>query len=65
MDSLFFLFVAGTCLSGFRGMDGFPVTLTEAVCLGASLAFSGLFYYLYKKNKTTVKKLEVCIFYVT
>lgn len=45
-----------------EGMDGFPVTLTEAVCLGASLAFSGLFYYLYKKNKTTIKKLEVCIF---
>ncbi|XP_017277633.1 mitochondrial ubiquitin ligase activator of nfkb 1-A [Kryptolebias marmoratus] len=39
-------------------MDGFPVTLTEAVCLGASFAFSGLFYCLYKKSQSAVNKLE-------
>ncbi|KAF7222679.1 mitochondrial ubiquitin ligase activator of nfkb 1-A [Nothobranchius furzeri] len=39
-------------------MDGFPVTLTEAVCLGASFGFSGLFYYLYKKSWITANKLQ-------
>ncbi|XP_035526473.1 mitochondrial ubiquitin ligase activator of nfkb 1-A [Morone saxatilis] len=39
-------------------MDGFPVKVTEAVCLGASLTLSGLFYYLYKKTRTTVHKLD-------
>lgn len=40
-------------------MDGFPVKVTEAVCFGASLAFSGIFYYLYKKSWTTLAKLDV------
>ncbi|XP_032422472.1 mitochondrial ubiquitin ligase activator of nfkb 1-A [Xiphophorus hellerii] len=39
-------------------MEGFPLTFTEAVCLGASLSLSGVFYYLYKRSRLTVKKLE-------
>ncbi|KAM6918182.1 mitochondrial ubiquitin ligase activator of nfkb 1-A [Xenentodon cancila] len=39
-------------------MEGFSVTVTEAVCLGASLAFSGIFFYLHRKSKTTVNKLD-------
>ncbi|XP_070775575.1 mitochondrial ubiquitin ligase activator of nfkb 1-A [Enoplosus armatus] len=39
-------------------MDGFPVRVTEAVCLGTSLALSGIFYYLYKKSRTTLDKLD-------
>ncbi|XP_023261173.1 mitochondrial ubiquitin ligase activator of nfkb 1-A-like [Seriola lalandi dorsalis] len=39
-------------------MDGFSVTITEAVCLGASLAFSGICYYLYRKSRTTADKLD-------
>ncbi|XP_027141282.1 mitochondrial ubiquitin ligase activator of nfkb 1-A isoform X1 [Larimichthys crocea] len=39
-------------------MDGFPVKVTEAVCLGASLAISGICYYLYKKSRTTLDKLD-------
>ncbi|XP_072219148.1 mitochondrial ubiquitin ligase activator of nfkb 1-A [Leuresthes tenuis] len=39
-------------------MDGFTVTFTEAVCLGASFALSGIFYYLHKKSRTTVDKLD-------
>lgn len=40
-------------------MDGFPMKATEAVCLGASLAFSGIFYYLYKKSWAALAKLDV------
>ncbi|XP_041848067.1 mitochondrial ubiquitin ligase activator of nfkb 1-A [Melanotaenia boesemani] len=39
-------------------MDGFSVTFTEAMCLGASLTFSGIFYYLHRKSRTTVNKLN-------
>lgn len=49
-------------------MDGFPVKASEAVCLGASLAFSGIFYYLYKKSWTALAKLDVGvdnIYYLT
>jgi len=43
-------------------MDGFPVKVTEAACLGASLALSGICYYLYRKSRTTLDKLDVsCI----
>lgn len=40
-------------------MDGFPVQISEAVCLGSSLALSGICYYLYKKSRTTLDKLNV------
>ncbi|KAM9349528.1 mitochondrial ubiquitin ligase activator of nfkb 1-A [Symphorus nematophorus] len=39
-------------------MDGFPVTAPEVVCLGASLALSGICYYLYRKSRTTLDKLD-------
>ncbi|KAM6920077.1 mitochondrial ubiquitin ligase activator of nfkb 1-A isoform 1-T2 [Lycodopsis pacificus] len=39
-------------------MDGFPMEVTEAVCLGASLALSGICYYLYRKSRTTLDKLD-------
>ncbi|KAK2822330.1 hypothetical protein Q5P01_022395 [Channa striata] len=39
-------------------MDGFPLKITEAVCLGTSLAISGICYYLYRKSRTTVDKLD-------
>ncbi|XP_054870581.1 mitochondrial ubiquitin ligase activator of nfkb 1-A isoform X2 [Amphiprion ocellaris] len=39
-------------------MDGFQVNLTEAVCLGASLALSGICYYVYRKSRTTVEDLD-------
>ncbi|KAM9719566.1 mitochondrial ubiquitin ligase activator of nfkb 1-A [Menidia menidia] len=39
-------------------MEEFSVSITEAACLGASLALSGIFYYLHKKSRTTVKKLD-------
>lgn len=44
-------------------MDGFPVTVTEALCLGASLALSGAFYYLYNKRWAIIHKLDVSIRY--
>lgn len=40
-------------------MEEFHVKGSEALCLGVSLAASGLLYYLYKKNKTTLDKLDV------
>lgn len=39
-------------------MDGLSLTVPEAVCLGVSLSLSGLFYYLHKRSRKTVKKLE-------
>lgn len=46
--------------SGSDGiMEGFHVKVSEVFCLGASLATSGLLYYLYKKSKTTLDKLDV------
>ncbi|KAM9354781.1 mitochondrial ubiquitin ligase activator of nfkb 1-A-like [Pholidichthys leucotaenia] len=38
-------------------MDEFFVRFPEAVCLGASLALSGLCFYLYKKSTSTLDKL--------
>lgn len=40
-------------------MEGFHVKVSEAICLGASLAASGLLYYHYKKSKRTFEKLDV------
>ena len=40
-------------------MEEFPVTTAEALCLGTSLAISGIFYYVYRKKKKTVEKLNV------
>ena len=42
-----------------EAMEGFPVKITEAVCLGTSLALSGICYYLYRKSRSTVDKLDV------
>ncbi|XP_062338020.1 mitochondrial ubiquitin ligase activator of nfkb 1-A [Osmerus eperlanus] len=39
-------------------MEEFPVTTAEALCLGTSLAISGIFYYVYRKKKKTVEKLN-------
>ncbi|KAM4729080.1 mitochondrial ubiquitin ligase activator of nfkb 1-A isoform 1-T2 [Anableps anableps] len=39
-------------------MDEFSLTLAEAVCLGASLSLTGIFYYLHRKSRVTVKRLE-------
>lgn len=40
-------------------MEGFHVKFSEALCFGISLSASGMLYYLYKKNKTTLNKLDV------
>lgn len=40
-------------------MEGFSVTTLEAACLGVSAAVSVLSFYLYKKSRTTVDKLDV------
>lgn len=40
-------------------MEGFHVKVSEAICLGASLAASVLLYYHYKKSKRTFDKLDV------
>lgn len=40
-------------------MEGFHVKVSEVICLGASLAASGLLYYHYKKSKRTFDKLDV------
>lgn len=37
-------------------MEDFPVL--EMVCLGSSVALSGLFYYIYRKKRKTVDKLK-------
>ncbi|XP_030608339.1 mitochondrial ubiquitin ligase activator of nfkb 1-A [Archocentrus centrarchus] len=39
-------------------MEGFSVNVLEATCLGVSIALSGLSFYLYKKGRTTVDKLD-------
>ena len=72
IDTLCLFHVVWVCWSAFRvvpgqseGMDGFTVTFTEAVCLGTSFALSGIFYYLHKKSRTTVDKLDVsCVFFL-
>ncbi|CAB1443046.1 unnamed protein product [Pleuronectes platessa] len=39
-------------------MDGYAVRIPEVVCLGASLTLSGIFYYLYRKSRKTVERLD-------
>ncbi|XP_034989556.1 mitochondrial ubiquitin ligase activator of nfkb 1-A [Zootoca vivipara] len=39
-------------------MDALPLTPGELVCLGSSLAFSGLFYYLHRKKAKVVTKIQ-------
>uniref|UniRef100_A0A8D0KPE1 RING-type E3 ubiquitin transferase n=1 Tax=Salvator merianae TaxID=96440 RepID=A0A8D0KPE1_SALMN len=39
-------------------MDALPLTPGELVCLGSSLAFSGLFYYLHRKKAKVVAKIQ-------
>uniref|UniRef100_A0A3Q3JYA7 RING-type E3 ubiquitin transferase n=2 Tax=Monopterus albus TaxID=43700 RepID=A0A3Q3JYA7_MONAL len=48
----------GTVTGDPEGMDEFPVRFIEALCLGTSLAFSGICYYLYRKRRITVEKLD-------
>lgn len=40
-------------------MEDFPLKTLEIVCLGSSIALSGLFYYIYRKKRKTVDKLSV------
>ncbi|KAJ8011583.1 hypothetical protein DPEC_G00059760 [Dallia pectoralis] len=40
-------------------MEEFPLRTVEGLCLGTSLAISGLFYYVYRKKRKTVDKLNV------
>ncbi|KAG5286023.1 hypothetical protein AALO_G00010130 [Alosa alosa] len=39
-------------------MEDYPLKTLEIVCLGSSLALSGLFYYIYRKKRKTVDKLN-------
>ncbi|XP_016096943.1 mitochondrial ubiquitin ligase activator of nfkb 1-A [Sinocyclocheilus grahami] len=39
-------------------MEDFPIRTLEMVCLGSSVALSGLFYYIYRKKCKTVDKLN-------
>ncbi|KAL2097038.1 hypothetical protein ACEWY4_006245 [Coilia grayii] len=39
-------------------MEGYPLKTMEIVCLGSSMALSGLFYYIYRKKRRTVDKLN-------
>ncbi|XP_006637727.1 mitochondrial ubiquitin ligase activator of nfkb 1-A [Lepisosteus oculatus] len=39
-------------------MEGIPLRTLDLVCLGTSVAFSGLFYYIYRKKKKTVDTLK-------
>lgn len=41
-------------------MDALALTPGELLCLGSSLAFSGLFYYLHRKKAKVVAKIQVC-----
>jgi len=40
-------------------MDAPPISPVELLCLGSSLAFSGLFYYLYRKKARVVARIQV------
>lgn len=42
-------------------MDAPPITPGELLCLGSSLAFSGLFYYLYRKKARAVARIQVAL----
>lgn len=49
-------------------MEDFPISTLEVVCLGSSVALSGLLYYIYKKKRRTVDKLNVsniAVFFVS
>ncbi|XP_030631390.1 mitochondrial ubiquitin ligase activator of nfkb 1-A [Chanos chanos] len=39
-------------------MEEFPLRTLEVVCLGSSIALSGIFLYIYKKKRKTVDKLN-------
>uniref|UniRef100_A0A3Q1FTD6 RING-type E3 ubiquitin transferase n=1 Tax=Acanthochromis polyacanthus TaxID=80966 RepID=A0A3Q1FTD6_9TELE len=39
-------------------MEGFELNLSDAMCLGASLALSGICYYMYRKSRTTVEDID-------
>lgn len=39
-----------------------PITPGELLCLGSSLAFSGLFYYLYRRKARVVTRIQVALF---
>ncbi|XP_062987921.1 mitochondrial ubiquitin ligase activator of nfkb 1-A-like [Elgaria multicarinata webbii] len=39
-------------------MDNLPLTPGELICLGSSLAFSGLFYYLHRKKAKVMAKIQ-------
>lgn len=39
-------------------MAGFDLDMTEALCLGASLALSGICYYIYRRSRTELDKLD-------
>lgn len=40
-------------------MEEFALRIPEAACLGVSLTLSGICYYLYRKSRKTVDKLDV------
>lgn len=42
-------------------MDAPLITPGELLCLGSSLAFSGLFYYLYRKKTRVVARIQVAL----
>uniref|UniRef100_A0AAY5KYQ0 RING-type E3 ubiquitin transferase n=2 Tax=Esox lucius TaxID=8010 RepID=A0AAY5KYQ0_ESOLU len=46
--------VRGVCC----GMEEFPLRTVEGLCLGTSLAVSGLFFYIYRKKRKSVDKLN-------
>nr|XP_025950653.1 mitochondrial ubiquitin ligase activator of nfkb 1-A-like [Dromaius novaehollandiae] len=39
-------------------MDTLPITPGELLCLGSSIAFSGLFYYLYRKKARVAARIQ-------
>ncbi|XP_007231680.3 mitochondrial ubiquitin ligase activator of nfkb 1-A [Astyanax mexicanus] len=39
-------------------MEDFPIGTIQAVCLGSSIALSSLFFYVYKKKRKTVDRLN-------
>lgn len=42
-----------------EGMDGYSVQIAEAVCLGATVTLSSICYYLYRKSRTKLERLNV------
>ncbi|KAK1168374.1 mitochondrial ubiquitin ligase activator of nfkb 1-A-like isoform X1 [Acipenser oxyrinchus oxyrinchus] len=39
-------------------MDSIPISSLELICLGSSVALSGLFFYIYRRKSKTVGKLK-------